>query len=701
LKFGCTGWVVTSIILITNLTIFLDIPLLRQISGFLFLIILPGLLILHILKPNKIGLTEKFVLLVGLSIAFLMFSGLLLNNVLLSVGCETPLSTFSLLIFFDVIFIILLIMVCKNGGDSIFPISDLNLSASERIFLAIPAFFPVLSIFGAYIMNMTDNNIFLMFVLLAIPTYVIFICHFNQVFPKRFYPVVIYLVSISLLLMFMLRFTHIWGYDVHTEYYVFQMTLDNLHWGIIEHTPLDACLSISLLPAIFQSIMGASAQEYIFKWVYVSICSFCPLAIYVTSKKYVDEMYAFIASFFFISQPTFLSASGSARTNVAIFFVALAVMVLFDSRIDPVKQKILFIIFVLSMVVSHYSTTYIFFFVILFSWIATEILSMRYAFERKISLRTVLFLFVVIFIWYAQVTDTAFNAGVMFIRDTVMNLNNFFIEESRTEMFNQLFGRNLAYSLLSKVNLLITWGTFILIGIGVLTMIKNFQEMIDMPDTTLKKLYFLKTKFEMEYLTMVLVCSGLLVAIIVLPYLSIGYDIYRLYSLVLILLSICFVMGGRVLSKYFRLKPYLIILVILIPYFMFVTGVLYQMFGAPVSIILNSKGGDYNREYVHDSESCAAKWLMMNSGKNSRISVSDTFGKHRLISQGKIPPNRIDDHSFPRHEELQGYIYLYYNNVVKGKLVVNSTSCNMSDYSDMLIGKSKIYGDDNSEVYKT
>ena len=69
-----------SILLLTDLIIFLKIPILRPILGFLYFTIIPGLLILHILKLNKIEFIKKFVLSVGLSVAFLIFAGLLVNS---------------------------------------------------------------------------------------------------------------------------------------------------------------------------------------------------------------------------------------------------------------------------------------------------------------------------------------------------------------------------------------------------------------------------------------------------------------------------------------------------------------------------------------------------------------------------------------------------------------------------------------------
>jgi len=688
-------------LIVTDFVMLLNISFLRQILGFLFLTILPGLLILQILKLNKLGFTEKFVLSVGLSVSFLMFFGLLLNNLSLSRGYETPLATIPLLISFNIAFIIFGILGYKINKEPIFSLPNLNLSMSEKAFLIVPILFPALSILGTHFMKTADNNIILMFLLFLIPIYVVFICFFHQKFPKGMYPVVIFLISISLLLIFMLRFSHIWGHDVHTEYGIyFQTTLDNLHWSPFGHSTLDACLSISLLPTIFQSFLNMDAQEYLFKGVYVSICSFTPLAIYVMAKRYIGELYAFLASFFFMSQSTFLVTAGSPRTNVAIFFVALAVMVFFTDKIDPLKRGILFIVFMLSIVVSHYSTTYIFFFIMLFSWSGAEILSKRWAFKKSITLTIVLLFFAFIFFWYSQVTEAAFKSGVTFVENTFLNLNKFFIEELRESSFKQLAGQELAYPILSKANWVVTWCSFILIGIGVVTLIKRHKEMVNITDIGHKKPDFLKTKFEMEYLLMILACAGLLLIMVALPFVSTGYGIQRLYSLVIVILSVCFVIGGIVLAKYTKIKPYLIILLILIPYSMFVTGAMYQIFGAPTSVNLNSEGDGYDIEYLHDSESCAAKWLMGNAEESSRINTADYHGTRKLISQGKIPPDRISHSNLFNHHKIEEYIYLNYNNVVNGKLAEKNELYNISEFSDAFIGKSKIYNMDFDMIRK-
>ena len=737
-------WSIITILLLTDLAILLDIPFLRQTLGFLFLTILPGLLVLQILKLNKIGPIEKLVLSVGLSISFLMFFGLLINNLLLYFSYEIPLSTVSLLILFNIAFIVLAIVGYKLNKDSPLFLPNIDLTTSEKAFLIVPILFPALSIFGMYVMNTTDNNIILMFLLFLIPIYVAFACFFNQKFPKRLYPVVIFLISISLLLMLSLRSNHLIGVDTHTEYYFFRTTWGNLHWSVFGHSTLDACLSISLLPTIYQSILNIS-PEFLFKILYSLIYSVSPLVIYVISKKYVEEGYAFLASCFFMFQLQFLWTALNARTNTAILFFALAMMVLFSDKIDPLKKRILFIVFMASCMVSHYATTYIFFFIMLSAFIGMEIVSKKCTFKKVISLTIVILFFSMIFLWYSQVTETSFNAGVDYIGNTLTNLNQFFIEESRKEGVQQIFGKgfeqeNVPY----KIQFAFSWLMLAFIGIGIVTLIIKHKEM-SFPELNFKKSDFLKEKFEVGYFTIALACVGVLVAIVALPYVSTGYGIDRLYAAMITILSVFFVIGGIVLAKNLSLnllrkvisktlrrkkalpkkqkegknalqtplrknvdgkdtsqvRAYLIILLVLIPYFFCVTDVTYHMLGVPRAITLNSEGREYDRMYIHDQENYCAKWLKSHTDEKAKI-YGDYFGSARLRSQGMIRTPIYAGSFIVKGQAIKsGYIYLRYTGVVNGKLLDGYGEWhNVTEYEGKFGDNCKIYANGGSEVWR-
>ena len=737
-------WLVAigAIVIVTNFAVAFDIPVFRQVFSFLFLTILPGLLLLFILRLHRLDWLEKIVLSVGLSVSFLIFGGLLINNLYYYLGYHTPLSTVSLLISFSVMLIALLILGYRINKEAFSFKHDFRLSSAEKIFLLVPLWFPVLSILGTHIMNTTDNNLVLMFLLFLILAYVIVITVLHQRVPQRIYPIALFTIAISLLLMLSLRSNHIIGIDSHIEYYFFQTTFNNLHWSILGTSALDACLASSILPSIYQSFLNING-EYVSKTIYAIVYSFAPLAVYIISKKYIEEHYAFLASFYFIL-PRLLRTPLSERTDIAVFFFALAIMVFLHDKIDPLKKRMLFIIFIASCIVSHYSTTYIFFFIVLGSFLGLEILSKKYTFKRVISLTIVLLFFAFIFFWYSQVTETAFNAGVGFIENTLTNLNEFFILESRGAGEALLGGGIMQKGIPQKIEFIFTWITLAFIAIGVLTMIKKYKEMVTIPGVELNhsKPNFLKNKFKIEYLVLVLACSALLVIMIALPFVAQGYSMMRLHSQVLVILSICFVMGGITILKNFPFikkallkkqkegkkddiwkgkedasqKPFrksidrenasevwacLVILLVLIPYFLCVTGVTYQIFGVPRAITLNSEEKQYDLIYVHDQESYGAKWLKVHSEDKSRV-YTDFWGSFRLISQASFSPKLIDRNSLLERKKIKGYIYLRYDNVVNGKLAARGVTetYNVTEYDDVFIERNKIYNNGGAEVYK-
>src|ERR1700733_865652 len=70
-------------------------------------ILLPGLLISLILRIRKISFWENLLLVIGLSIAFLEFGGLLLNVLLPLFGVKDPLASQNIVIGFDIYVLLL------------------------------------------------------------------------------------------------------------------------------------------------------------------------------------------------------------------------------------------------------------------------------------------------------------------------------------------------------------------------------------------------------------------------------------------------------------------------------------------------------------------------------------------------------------------------------------------------------------------
>lgn len=723
----------------TALSVFLDIPVLRELLSFLFLTFVPGALLLYILKLNKLGLTVKTVLSLGLSISFLMFFGLLINWVYPLFGYSSPLSTNSLLISFGVITLVLAVIAYWRNRDASFAsLSDFKLSVREKIYLLLPAIFPLLSILSMHLMNTTGSNLGLIVLLSLIPAYIIFIAISNQKVASRLYPPLIFFTGVSLCLMLAMRSTHIVGTDAHLEYYLFQQTYNELHWRIFEPgSPVSACLSVTLLPTIYQSLLNINS-EYLMKVLYPLLFSVSPLIVYLLSRKYIGDFYSFLAALFFISQVIFLSAAGNPRTTMAILFFSLSMMVLFLRGLSDFDRILLFIVFAASCIVSHYSTTYIFFFVLLFTWIGTQLLSWlnrrrRLAaansegdppaspsknrsggniappkalpswstrFKSHVTITAVALFFVMLFLWYSQLTTASFTSGVKFISSTFQNLRQFFILESRGAG-GLLLGQGVQYlGVPQKIEWVFSWLTILFIAIGVLALLISYYRRATVSSG--KEISLTLDKVNTEYLALGLSCALILFISIALPRILTGYGMQRTYGQMMTILAPLFVLGGITLARFLKAKPYWLIPIVLIPYFMCTTTLVYQAFGVPRDITLNDAGSDYNLYYVHEQETYASQWLGEHSKEESRM-YADHGGHSRLISQGGISIYSINNvvPSLEEGREIDGYIYLRYYNVVDGKLIgPEHIEYELEDYWQKLAKRDKIYTNEGSEIWR-
>ena len=64
---------------IVYVTVLLDVPVARQIIGFLYLTFIPGIIIIKLLKIDELDRLEMVLFSIGLSVAFLMLAGLSIN----------------------------------------------------------------------------------------------------------------------------------------------------------------------------------------------------------------------------------------------------------------------------------------------------------------------------------------------------------------------------------------------------------------------------------------------------------------------------------------------------------------------------------------------------------------------------------------------------------------------------------------------
>ena len=170
----------------------------------------------------------------------------------------------------------------------------------------------------------------------------------------------------------------------------------------------------------------------------------------------------------------------------------------------------------------------------------------------------------------------------------------------------------------------------------------------------------------------------------------------------MVVLAPFFVIGGVTIARLFRLRwHYLVVLIVLIPYFLCTTGTIYQVLGAPRAMNLSSQSLEYDLYYVHDQDVHAVRWLAQNRQKGITIY---SFDERKLMSQGGIPSNEAGKGLYQAYrtgQKISGYVYLNYLNVVKGKVPAPGYHpVDIEPHKVMLSGKAKIYTNNGAEIYR-
>lgn len=685
--------IVMAILILADISITFNIPVYRQVMGVL-LLLLPGLLFMRLLDLKITDTTEKLLLTLGICVSILLLSGLIFNCVLLNIGIYTPLSTESLLIMLNFLCILFLILQSRNKFSEIkLILPKIRLNRYDKFFLSIAFLIPVLGLWGIYMMNKYSYNTILVAFLIFVSIVILLIVIYNKKFASCIYPILIFSISISLVLLYPMRSDHLLGIDIHSEYYIFQQVMNNLYWqltpssGSSSFQLLLPCISISLFPALLQSILHVDA-ETLYRLYIPILFSVTPVIVYVIANRYLNNIEAFLASIAFISYYSFFSASSLSRATLALLFFALFILVLFNGTFRSVQKSVLLLLFSISMIVTHYSSTFVFLFIIGFSFIISYFLSKKINFKRELMGALILSIIAIAFFWYSMISGGIFSTSLTFTK-SVLNLDNMNVEGSHDEMLSQLWG-NVTHGYISWINLIVTWLFLFLIGIGVLGLIlRSRRDWFESKGR--KKDMLLKKEFELEFVIITVLCVAILAMTVILPFLSSGYDLNRIYLQTSIILSVIFIFGGKYASAVIKkitnlLKManicknrniqididklgYIIILVVLIPHLLFAANIPQQLYGNGDTIIFNSDGLGYDTFYIHDSDISCIAWLDSNQIGNHNI-WADKFGAVQIVDQGHIEDCSIIT------EGLEGipktdYIYLRETNIVKNRIYYN------------------------------
>jgi uncharacterized membrane protein len=698
---------------------------------------------------------------VGLSVAFLLFGGLIINWVLPLVGISRALLPVPLLISFSILLLIFWIIAYRRNKKIVLEIVLPKLSLLSIIFSIIPIIFPILSIMGAITLNNQGPNYPTLIMLGGIAVYVLFIVGFRYKLNENIYPWAILMISVSLLLMYSLRSWHIMGYDIHQEYQVFQLTRGKFHWSMSNFpgSPYNACLSLTILPTVFSSFLNIN-DEYIFKLFFQIVFSFVPVIVFLFLRRYAKNVTAFLAVFLFVSQPSFAEQmTALMRQEIAYLFFALFLIALFDKNFNFSIKNTFLLIFGFSMIISHYSTSYIaiiLFTFVCFIWLFFRKTENKRVFSyiyQKLNLKEkgklkrenhflggkiVLILIVFSFLWSFILTGTSYNLTNL-VKVVSSNIGKIFTNEMKSGQARLALGGSIAVYTIEDVKNYRD------------NITKEYQKWIDFyrpeeyadysiepryprsisPQNSMIKsivdylniiihrsleifiligVFFLlffqlkKQEIDEEYIIMSLGCIFLLGVIILVPYVSLAYNAERLFQQALIVLSLPAVLGVLVTFKFIKNKgtKFFIVAVIFILVFLPFYGFTSQFVGGEPQRNLNNFGEDFDMFYTHEAEVKSLGWLSKYYNMENPIYM-DQYTIIKSYSFSKINRKSYLEDILPSTIDRDSYVYSGRTNTIE-KRTLHYYESKVIAYNFptefLNNNKNKIYNNGSSEIFK-
>ena len=691
------------------------------IIGIIYLTFIPGYLILTLLKLYNIEFIEKILISVGLSIAYLIFSGFALNFIGPLIGLNKPLSIapISIMLFISTLLISLIIYKQKLNNNQSEKKAFINLQSYYKLKNINPIFFLlivfIIAIIGPYTVNFYSlNTVQIFFIILVSLT--VFLALFKIFIPSKLYIFALWIISVSLILHWALISKYLVGCDIQLEYYVFTLVEKGSYWNqLIYPENTNSVLSVTIFPIFYSKLFNINGV-WIFKFLIPFIFSLVPVGLFITYRKFLGNKLAFLSVFYFMSLSSFFGSTLSvAKQMIAMFFLSLLLIVIFNDKISPIKKSTLLILFMASLIVSHYGTSYLFLLICLIYLIFITILKYK---SQLVTPTLVILTSVFAFSWYMYTTYSSLIITITGMTQRIYT--NFF-----TDLFN-VGSRELGRAIISEtagslyfVNRMLNIAMIIFVVLGVLlTILPNRRKI-----------------FQKDFLYLSLSCFIVFIFLVTAPNFS-GFDTARIRQITAMLLSPFFILGiiyafniGKWLlldipKKFLwciRLKKGIddlkinsipkiyikIVSIVLILFFLFTSKFVYAIAEQPSSITLDKK---FDFVKYNDQEQMSASWLY-NSSKGEH-SFADFYGVYIFIpffGEGKVKviEKRENEPLYAQFIRYESYLFLRQINIEEKKILVSivETWPKITEYVNVseskLFFESNIYVNGGSKIIHT
>jgi len=169
---------------------------------------------------------------------------------------------------------------------------------------------------------------------------------------KRYYPIYIFGLALSLLWQTSMLGIHIVGVDIHTEYFVANQAIAN-GWNLSWSNNSNTSIVLGLITPTLNKLGISPVWQ--FKAIFPFVCAFTPVILYYAFKRVLGEKRSFFACLFFMTMPMFtMEVVSMVKSQWAYMFLASMVFFI-TSTYKPWKKALGITLSAAGTVFCHYA----------------------------------------------------------------------------------------------------------------------------------------------------------------------------------------------------------------------------------------------------------------------------------------------------------------------------------------------------------
>jgi uncharacterized membrane protein len=317
--------------------------------------VLPGQLLLRALRIPAMSVGRYIAYLPCASLAVLIFTTLAVDLVGPVLGVHEPLRRWPLLVGLNLTLPVLAMLGSRASASCDLHVFELI----GNVRWIWPLLLPLVSIAAAARLDNGDGNLLAIIVVVAVGVMIPVGTAFANRLEGQQLHFLLYSSGLALMLLTSMRSAYVIGFDINAEYFDMHQTVLSGIWHFGHLNPYEAMLSVTVLPASLHGLIGGQ-DALIFKLGYPALFAFFPVAVFELGTRFLSRRAAFVAAALVISQSYFFQQQPEiARQELALLIFAGVIGALLDISLRRGAQIGLVCVLGVSLVVCHYSTTYV------------------------------------------------------------------------------------------------------------------------------------------------------------------------------------------------------------------------------------------------------------------------------------------------------------------------------------------------------